>query len=131
MSRITDVLLTGLPLDDGELREVIAILGGELNTSPEIEPGRFDVFQSRRDFGHGVWLSSLNYASVQGLLRELGKVRWRYPELVVLMIRPEDASQWAVYRIDPPTGGWEMVVPPMVWHGVGWNVLHGFPEALE
>lgn len=123
MSNLTEVLLLAMPAREEGRIVLDEILGSELDTALRHELMREDLYVSLRDYGHGVRIVSINYARLHPILRELESIEWAFPEHVLLLIRPEAATQWGVLRLDPVSLSWVSVIEPTVWDGESWAPL--------
>jgi hypothetical protein len=121
MSRLTRVMLVGAPVSDEGYSALNATFGGMIDTDLVGEAERLDLYGSVRPYGRNLWVACFNHAAVGALLDEIASVRWRFPEQVTLLVRPEEASQWAVFRVEIEGRGWVTVVPPMVWDDGSWT----------
>jgi hypothetical protein len=121
MSRLTTFVLDGDAADADGYEIVNAIFGGMIDTTLVGEPVRDDLYWSVRPHGRYFWVADFNHCHVADLMAELAAVGWNFPANVTLFVRSEEASQWAMFRLDMDAPRWVTVVPPMVWSGGEWT----------
>jgi hypothetical protein len=82
------------------------IFGSEISTKVMGEPSRVDLYSSVREYGHGLWVASFNYAQTSRLLDQLARIRWRFADKVILLVSDEEIYGWTFYRLDVSTRSW-------------------------